>query len=162
MKMPESTFRTLSEFQPFRRIVLAPAGSGTEYFLRFVDERCPGLREQIVGIIDRDPRKSGRDLRGCRISPSESIAELDPDLVLLTSSVFWDEIGNDVRKTLGRDVRAIWADSIREYLDWGAEPHSHLARFEPHLTREETLEKLSRTEDWYHTMPLHPKKSIYS
>lgn len=75
------------------RPVLWGAGSRSVQFLAAVD---PDRR--LSAVVDLNPRKWGRHLpgRGHRVDPPESLASLQPRVVILTNPAYRDEVSKDL------------------------------------------------------------------
>jgi SAM-dependent methyltransferase len=93
---------------PGRRVALWPA-SHLSFSLLLETRRLHGA---VVGLFDIDKKKQGRRFQGIGVHPPEALPEFAPDIVLITTMGYEDEIKDRLRQ-LG--VRAL-AVSLKELL----------------------------------------------
>lgn len=79
-----------------KRILIYGAGELAENLLRCT--RIPGL----IGLIDSDPVKEGSTVRGYPVFAPSRLVDLQPDLILIASVFFADEIKEQLEKLLAR------------------------------------------------------------
>jgi tRNA (mo5U34)-methyltransferase len=137
-----------------QHIVLAPAGSGTQYFLEYVRDREPGLKDRIVGIVDRDPAKAGTEMEGIPVVHSDSVEELAPEMVLVTSNVFRGELLDEFRERGDGKWTVVDVDTLQEYVAYHARVSRLYTDWRPERSAEEIEEHLALFPNWYHQMPV--------
>ncbi len=86
-----------------RRLVLFGAAETGE--MAVLAGRGAGL--EIVGLVDSDPAKHGREVGGLRVSPPEVIETLRPDAVLITSHGHADAIRERLAPLEGKGIRVL-------------------------------------------------------
>ncbi|HHX61353.1 MAG TPA: winged helix-turn-helix transcriptional regulator [Epulopiscium sp.] len=79
------------EDQGYRRILLYGAGEVAETILGIVKGREDGELE-VVGVIDDEEDKRGKELLGFRIVAREDIQKYEHDVVVISSYTFEDEM----------------------------------------------------------------------
>jgi SAM-dependent methyltransferase len=101
-----------------KRIAVFGAGFHTQELLRRTR-----LREaRLVGLLDNDRRKQGREILGLPVVAPADIDALDPDLILISSYAFQDEIYDslETQRRRGRDVVKLYGAHVA-YDSWDGE-----------------------------------------
>lgn len=84
-----------------RTVVLFGAAETAE----IVHAALKETRLAMVGVVDSDPAKHGRPFNGLMIRPPESILEIAPDAVVITSFGRQEEIYGTVKKVVGEGIQ---------------------------------------------------------
>jgi DNA-binding MarR family transcriptional regulator len=84
-----------------RRVVLFGAAETAE----LVYAAAEGTGLEIVGIVDNDPAKHGRRIGTVRVGAPDTVLEMNPDAVLISSFGHADEIHDQIRPLEGRGIR---------------------------------------------------------
>jgi len=88
----------------FRRIVFYGAAETGEIAVAVGHE----IGFDVAGIVDSDPRKHGRSINGVRVEPPETISVLHPEVVVISSFGYQNQIRQRVCSISDRvKVRAI-------------------------------------------------------
>ena len=74
-------------------------GVGDEMEVAYIT--LQGVNLTLVGIVDDDEKKQGRDLFGYRVQGSEAISSLRPEVVLITSLTNGEKISEGLKKQMG-------------------------------------------------------------
>lgn len=76
----------------YSRVLIYGAGEHTECLLKLLNLE----KVNIVGVIDKDEKKHGKNIFGFNIYSKESIRDLDADVILISSHAYEDEIYNEL------------------------------------------------------------------
>ncbi|MCG8590427.1 MAG: methyltransferase domain-containing protein [Proteobacteria bacterium] len=107
-----------------RSVVLYGAGYHTEYLL--AETRLSQAR--IVGLVDGNPAKQGRRILGYPVFAPEDLPRLNPDVVVVSSYDFQDEMVARVRALLGQRPQVVaFYRNVRAFSGAGWEPRSPAA-----------------------------------
>jgi DNA-binding MarR family transcriptional regulator len=88
----------------FRRVVFYGAAETGEIAVAVGHE----IGFEVVGIVDSNPRKQGRAVNGLRVESPEAIPELDPEVVVISSFGYQNQIRQRVGSISDHvEVRAI-------------------------------------------------------
>lgn len=98
-----------------QKVLLYPAASGADYFLRFLREQHPTFLGKIAGLADRDPHKQGLSQNGYKVYAPAELCGAGLDLVIITSSEHFLAMRAELSALLGAGVQFVLADTIREY-----------------------------------------------
>ena len=109
---------SLKELESFDRWILYPAASGVKYFMSFLEDCNPELKNKIVALCDRDTAKWGLEQEGKTVLAPATLNENKPDLIILCSPSFADAMTKDLVEKHNVGVRIVLADTIAEYLEW--------------------------------------------
>jgi len=74
-------------------------GVGDEMEVAYIT--LQGVNLTLVGIVDDDEKKQGRDLFGYRVQEPEAISSLRPEVVLITSLTNGEKISEGLKKQMG-------------------------------------------------------------
>lgn len=69
-------------------LVIYGAGEHTKMLLR----ETPIRKGRIIGVVDSDSAKWGKEIEGLKITPPTSISKMNPNGILISSHAFQDEI----------------------------------------------------------------------
>lgn len=143
----------MTELAAAERIALYPAASGAHYFLQYLEEFRPEMRERIVALGDAAPAKNGLHFHGSPIVEPAKLAAFNPDAVVINSILHFDEISETLRRHLPGGCALLDANCLDEYIQ-SVSRCSRLAQDSPcTLTDEELAEELAPLSDFYLAMP---------
>ncbi len=89
--------------RPKKRILIYGAGEHTAGLFRWTNL----LATNIVAIADQDPLLHTRKLWGFDVIPPDRILDLSPEVILISSKTFQDEIYDSLRKLEDRGIEVI-------------------------------------------------------
>lgn len=86
-----------------KRVVVFGLGFHTERLLSWT----PLRDAHLVGFSDNDTRKQGITFRGLPVVPPAEIESLQPDVILISSNAYQDEIYRQLRKEQGKSAEIV-------------------------------------------------------
>ncbi len=99
------------ETNGIRTVVLYGASDTAEVVMSAI----PHTRLVVIGIVDGDPAKQGRLFNGTLIQTPESISQIDPDAVLITSFARQDEIYNNIETIIGDNIKVLTLTALQQH-----------------------------------------------
>lgn len=89
-----------------RRIAFYPGGGYTAYVLGLLREAFPGTAF-TVSLFDSNPKLWGTKMAGIEVKAPQSIAETNPELVVVSNYNYSNEIYADLIRQLGEDIPVV-------------------------------------------------------
>lgn len=74
----------------------------------------PHTRLVVIGIVDGDPAKQGHLFNGTLIQAPETISQIDPDAVLITSFAHQDEIYNNIKMIIDDNIEILTLTELQQ------------------------------------------------
>lgn len=144
----------LSELKGYQRIIIYPAASGAEFFYDFLEATGQkSLMGRIVGFGDRDPAKQEKPVKGRPVLAPQDLPSLKPDLILVASIQSYGSIVTTLRGIFHDHVDIRRTDCILEFVEHESRSSVLATTHRPHLSREETLQRIAPFGPWYNQMP---------
>ena len=125
---------SFKELCAYDKWLFFPAASGSAYFLSFITDEAPQLADKIVGYSDSDSRKWGKIQDGYSVIPKDDISDSKPDVIIVTSPAYFEEIEKDLRLRVPENTLIVAADSIDEYMAWESKRSFLAKRFANKVT----------------------------
>ena len=97
------------ETKGIRTVVLYGASDTAEVVVSAI----PHTRLVVIGIVDGDPSKQGHLFNGTLIQAPETISQIDPDAVLITSFARQDEIYNNIETIIGDNIEVLTLTELK-------------------------------------------------
>lgn len=98
------------EINGIRTVVLYGASDTAEVVLSAI----PHTRLVVIGIVDGNPAKQGHLFNGTLIQAPETISQIDPDAVLITSFARQDEIYNNIKTIIGDNIEVLTLTELQQ------------------------------------------------
>ena len=98
------------ETNGIRTVVLYGASDTAEVVVSAI----PHTRLVVIGIVDGDPAKQGHLFNGTLIQAPETISQIDPDAVLITSFAHQDEIYNNIKMIIDDNIEILTLTELQQ------------------------------------------------
>lgn len=98
------------ETNGIRTLVLYGASDTAEIVLSAI----PHTMLVVIGIVDGNPAKQGQLFNGTLIQAPETISQIDPDAVLITSFARQDEIHNNIQTIMGDNIKILTLTELQQ------------------------------------------------
>ncbi|MFC2075958.1 nucleoside-diphosphate sugar epimerase/dehydratase [candidate division KSB1 bacterium] len=99
-----------------RRLVFFGAGEHTRNLLQMVDFS----RSELVGAVDNDPTSWDKEIEGISILPPTGLADLKPDVIILSSAYHETDMMSQVKsmKQANVEVFSIYSGTFLNFYSW--------------------------------------------
>lgn len=98
------------ETNGIRTVVLYGASDTAEVVASAIQQ----TRLVVLGIVDGDSAKQGHLFNGTLIQAPETISQIDPDAVLITSFARQDEIYNNIETIIGDNIEVLTLTELQQ------------------------------------------------
>ncbi len=93
-----------------KKVILFGAGNELKNVLKYLNRN----HVKVIAIVDNDPNKRGMKIGNIRVLSPQFLKQAKFDAILITSSAFYKEIGEDLRRMKVKNVLPVYSPNLEK------------------------------------------------